>query len=219
MNEAAAKRELSKNGPNNGPEIGQFAPKPDWGVHEALAFANTLANHGWTREANPDAASSCIYSLCRLLRAPGNAAAMREALEQVQSGFDNNVLGPIGDIPNYWEIDEAKRLRVVVDSALAAPARNCDRFATPAEAHIAFQRFCRGNYRPGYAAAGLDGCDDCELCETKNESGEDSCPFAWLFAPAEGGAECIDGLRGEPDCRGCDEHCLDVRKRRKGGAK
>lgn len=29
----------------------------------------------------------------------------------------------------------------------------------------------------------------------------------------EGGAKCIDGLRGDPDCRGCEEHCEDVRKR------
>ena len=34
-----------------------------------------------------------------------------------------------------------------------------------------------------------------------------------LSAPALRGAKCIDGLRGHPDCRGCDEHCLDVRKR------
>ena len=37
---------------------------------------------------------------------------------------------------------------------------------------------------------------------------------AALAAPAEGGgAKCIDGLRGHPDCRGCYENCLDVRKR------
>ena len=34
-----------------------------------------------------------------------------------------------------------------------------------------------------------------------------------VIAPAEGGAKCVNGLRGEPDCRGCNERCEDVRKR------
>ena len=48
-------------------------PTCDWSMKDALDFANTLANHGWTREANADAASSCIYALCRMLKARGNA--------------------------------------------------------------------------------------------------------------------------------------------------
>ena len=95
-------------------------------------------------------------------------------------------------------ISAVERARRALSTLVAepAPARNCDRYATPAEAHIAFQRFCRANYRPGYAAAGLDGCDDCELCETKNESGEDSCPFWWFFAPAKSGTkEKSDGSK------------------------
>lgn len=42
--------------------------KSDWSVKNALDFANALANHGWTRGANTDVASSCIYSLCRMLK-------------------------------------------------------------------------------------------------------------------------------------------------------
>lgn len=68
----------------------------------------------------------------------GNVAAMREALKQVQIGFGNNIIGPIGDVPNNWEIDEAKRLHGIVDAALAVPARNCDRFQTASEAGSAF---------------------------------------------------------------------------------
>lgn len=48
-------------------------PKSEWSVKDALAFANTLANHGWTQDANADAASSCIYALCRILKVCGNA--------------------------------------------------------------------------------------------------------------------------------------------------
>lgn len=40
----------------------------NWSVKEALNFANTLSNHGWTREENADSASSCIYALCRMLK-------------------------------------------------------------------------------------------------------------------------------------------------------
>lgn len=54
-------------------------PTCDWSVKDALNFANTLANHGCTRDANADAASSCIYALCRQLKDGGNAASQRVA--------------------------------------------------------------------------------------------------------------------------------------------
>lgn len=47
-------------------------PTCDWSVKDALNFANTLANHGWTREANAYAASSCIYALCRMIEDKGD---------------------------------------------------------------------------------------------------------------------------------------------------
>ncbi len=124
----------------------------------------------------------------------GSAAAMREALENVE-----RVARFCAETPRHTPgySTDAERVEIlylriwelgrIARAVLAAPARNCDRFKDAAEAHIAFQRFCRTNYNAAYAARGLDGCDDCELCETKNMSGEDSCPFHWLFAPAEGG--------------------------------
>lgn len=42
-----------------------------WSVKEALQFANVLANHGWTRGASSDVASSCIYALCRMIEDNG----------------------------------------------------------------------------------------------------------------------------------------------------
>lgn len=106
-----------------------------------------------------------------------NVAALRETMVRIKN---------VAAAGNEHCATKAGALDTIYDlacAALAVPARNCD-VGAPAEAHIAFQRFCRGNYRPGYAAAGLDGCDDCELCEVKNESGEDACPFWWLLAPA-----------------------------------
>ena len=61
----------------------QYEPRCDWSIGEARALANTLANHG-LRDGNADAASSCIYSLCRNLSSPGNAAALRAALEDTE---------------------------------------------------------------------------------------------------------------------------------------
>ncbi len=129
-------------------------------------------------EAAKDARNRVAVSLgvqyaerCRECKAKsGNAAAIREALTQVQIGFDGNVLGPIGDVPNDWEIAEAKRLCKVVDSALAKPPRNCDRFADAPSAYAAF-------ITPWKLAGNLD------KVPTERDFGD------WLFAPAEGGAE------------------------------
>jgi hypothetical protein len=100
-------------------------PKCDWSIKDALALANTLANHG-LRDGNADAASSCIYSLCRILSAPCSAAAMREALEAVRDAFDSNDFGAMGDHPSSEVLDMADAVRRKVDAALAAPPRNCD---------------------------------------------------------------------------------------------
>ena len=53
-------------------KVAATKPTCSWSVKDALAFANTLANHGWMSEANADAASSCIYALCRMLKVCGH---------------------------------------------------------------------------------------------------------------------------------------------------
>jgi len=112
-------------------ETPAIQPKSEWTIAEALQFANTLSNHGWTREANADAASSCIYALCRNLRERGDSAAMREALEYLLKerdilDFCHNNLGS-----KTWEDWDKvyKVLRKIIEKAmraLAAPPRNCD---------------------------------------------------------------------------------------------
>ena len=54
-----------------------------------------------------------------------NAAAMREALKTVKRYFDGYTV----NVPE---------MRSQVDAALAAPPRNCDRFADETDAQIAF---------------------------------------------------------------------------------
>lgn len=88
----------------------------------------------WADRIEAATAEKSIAQKTPKIEQSGNAAALREALTQVKIGFDGNVLGPIGDVPNDWEIAEAKRLCKVVDSALAAQLRNCDRFANAAQA-------------------------------------------------------------------------------------
>ena len=87
--------------------------------------------------------------------APGNAAAMRAALEFVR---DTVLVG--------WRFPEARE-RVV--AALAAPARNCDRYATVEDAKRAYIA------ERGHVFI-WDG-DSSERFER------------WLFATAAGGAE------------------------------
>ena len=155
--EAAVERERNR----------QYEPKCNWSIRDALALANTLANHG-LRDGNADAASSCIYSLCRILSSPGNASAMREALE--------NSNGLLEELAMIGEWGESAREQIAENNAsLSAPVRNCDRFETEYKAHSAF---C------------AEPCKHpCGNCTVTNVEMAHDCFIHWLFAPAEGGAE------------------------------
>ena len=98
--------------------------------------------------------------------APGNAAAMREALEK----FLDLARRGLAFFTSYRyteeENDELEDAFANAKSALAAPARNCDRFATAEEARRAFESaHSHGIVHNLYTAA-----------------------FDWLFKKAEGGA-------------------------------
>ena len=110
----------------------QYEPRCDWSIGEARALANTLANHG-LRDGNADAASSCIYSLCRNLSSTGNAAALREALEKIVR------IAEEWDTPGIHAVQATLyRILEAARAALAAPPRNCDRFKAADEARMAF---------------------------------------------------------------------------------
>ena len=139
----------------------------------------------------------------------GSATAMREALEKVHKAFRDGLIGAHA-IATDTEAEALFRLwHTEIPAALAAPARNCD-VGTAAEQKARHDRFCSRHYK----AECVDS--QCFGCPAHDEKTETDCEFVWgqlPFDQAEGGAKCIDGLRGHPDCRGCDEHCLDVRKR------
>lgn len=111
--------------PNTKPETLAIQPKGEWTIAEALQFANTLSNHGWTREANADAASSCIYALCRKLRERGNSAAMREACANIVE-YTKTAACHTEDAHLLCYLDQIERWAEAALAALSAPPRNCD---------------------------------------------------------------------------------------------
>jgi len=103
-----------------------------------------------------------------------NAAAMRAALENARSKFIH-----IKKCADEGEVSR-KKLTILCEfvsqeiaAALAAPPRNCDRFATLGEAREAFQDL-----------RGHKILADVELWDSMDEAGA---LVRWLFAPAEGG--------------------------------
>lgn len=105
----------------------------------------------------------------------GNAAALREAL-------DGMLILACGICANKNGCEDIRIERCGLvkkaRAALAAPPRNCDRYATAVEAMEELKRahsWCAKENRRC-----LEDCPDC---------GKTWCSLAWLFAPAEKGAD------------------------------
>jgi len=109
-----------------------------------------------------DAMKTALLAKCKVCEkvgpasSPGSAAEMREALIYVR-----DLMRSVKDGDRVSSL----AFLGVVEHALAAPARNCDRFATAAEAALAFN------------------------ADTKTKCGEEISPrlLAWLFDKAKGG--------------------------------
>jgi hypothetical protein len=112
-------------------------------------------------------------------RVPGNAAALREALEKLADavrnyfGWDDAPAVHDRDDPTAYFCSEMSAAL----AALAAPARNCDRFATAEEAVVAFA----DHLRAWENAHGI--YSEYPNHPVKVPAGA----FAWLYANAEGG--------------------------------
>ena len=147
-----------------------------------IAFANRIEEaynrehaewHGETnaaKEARNRIACKMRYEFaakCRACKAaPGNVAAMREALEKIRHEYGWGRIGCRTCVSSEADVERVSDLfEKQIDAALSAPQRNCDRFATEDEAREAYWA-----YR--------------EPLEFNNK------PFVaiteWLFAPAEG---------------------------------
>lgn len=106
--------------------------------------------------------------------APGNASAMREAMHQLSENLLNRIAGIC---PNLTD----EGMLLLAEKALAAPARNCDRFDEYHDAVDAWHREerCLGHHEDGGT------CAKDPLASTLAPV----CFARWLFAKAEGGAE------------------------------
>lgn len=112
---------------------------------------------------------------------PGNAAAMREALNYIvwiaKIALNVNCVGN-SNYSELWSIiDKCK-------SALSAPPRQCD-VGTPEELGMRYKAFCRKHFTPDQ----LGG--NCRKCPLKDRRGW-SCQLAWAQTPyeaQEGGAD------------------------------
>ena len=104
-------------------------------------------------------------------RAPGNAAAMRAALEESRKFLLTNKHG-------YFE----SRLIPQIDAALSAPARNCDKYGIDdiKEMDADFGVFCQQ-----YGAKDGKNCVGCPIKPMDNLC----CHSAWMLLTEKGGAE------------------------------
>lgn len=103
--------------------------------------------------------------------AVGNAAAMREAVETALTTIRGVINGTIARTNNSV-FDCRDRLK----AALAASARNCDRYKTAEDAYDAFDEITHADIEK------YDECrQNCPMCDEKLYI---PCEVKWLFAPA-----------------------------------
>ena len=95
----------------------------------------------------------------------GNAAALREALEELNELFDSCVLGTHSEM-TADEMDKVDELYFKTKAALSKPPRNCDvEYADRVEMYGAFKDWCKAN---GHTMEPMLAYD----------------AFDWLLAPA-----------------------------------
>lgn len=150
--------------------------------------APTLGKHpeGNLAERLQEALEKAERRIAELERAPGNAAALREALEKCAELGDqiDNWLG--SDEATVWncrnERSAAHNIMLTARAALAAPARNCDKYGIDDIKKIDadFGAFCQQ-----YGAKDGENCVGCPIKPMDNLC----CHSAWMLLAAEGGAE------------------------------
>lgn len=156
--------------------------------------APTLGKHpeGDLAERLQDELEKAERRIAELERVTGDVLALREALEaarrEARDCYDGGEYLGEGADPGFL------RILAIIEAAIAAPPEPPSDATKMREAILAIKEI---NDKRPHDAAGYEINDIIEEA----------------LATAKGSAKCVNGLRGEPDCRGCDEHCLDVRKR------
>ena len=92
----------------------------------------------------------------------GNAKAIREALESVRNWCLNRLVNSSHQVT-------VEGLLSVVNTALAKPPRNCDKYNTADEAYAGFRKFCDKSV-----------CSKCRFDENPT-----TCRLSWLYSEVE----------------------------------
>ena len=107
----------------------------------------------------------------------GNQMKMREAVEAALAELDK--FGQCHDARlHFSDIVHIGRARGILQAALSAPARNCDRFNNPEDAYEAWKEECKRVKNVN------GGCRNCPYDTYKADSEKPSCVDMFLFAPA-----------------------------------
>lgn len=108
--------------------------------------------------------------------APGNAAKLREAVKSLIDIAEEDCIVrklELGDLD--VTVEKRRRMIAAAKAGLAAPPRNCDRFANGVQAWCEWLAFCK--WKKGTPQA----CSDC-VCV--RDGGKASCFAVWLFSTA-----------------------------------
>ena len=125
-------------------------------LNKILAYHADLIEAAWRREKDEiEANALAVGGIVESARhSPCNAAAIRDALESVRNWCINKLGGASFQVA-------VEGLLQIVDKAMTAPARNCDRFADEDDAFAAWH----------------DSLNDGDVVSVRNA-------FRWLLAPA-----------------------------------
>lgn len=137
-------------------------------LNKILAYHADRIEAAWKREkAAIEADALAVGGIVEASRhKPGNAAAMREALEAYLALWNNGTMN---------DLDKLRRVVGNMRAALSAPARQCD-VGTPDELDRRRSAYCRDH--------------SCRICPLRDsENGGVSCDITWSQMPyAEKGA-------------------------------
>lgn len=177
--EFAAKCRACKAAPGNASSCAPMS------LDEAIKHAEERADGSPCGQAHAQLAG-WLRELRDRRTAPGNAAAIRAALVEVECAI-------FEDEPGRFWLSDAEVIFHRVQAALAAPPRNCD-VGTAQEQIDRFHEFCHSNRLYIDEFHGYDCRPDCPIGKIVDRDNKfcDNCWAAWSqmpFAPAEGGAE------------------------------
>lgn len=157
-------------------EVLSFLNSIEVAIKRERALLDANVNRVRELEAMLDGAANTVLG-CAIKQkksAPGNAAAMLEALQKIS----HSIWSSIDPTCNDDCCKPKRELAKIADAALSAPARNCD-VGTAEEQAKRFKSFC-------------DIYDRCGSCPLDFTDDIVACPIEWAqmpFAPAKGGAE------------------------------